>query len=635
MCGIAGMARKNGPGASGETAHSVLECIRHRGPDNQGQFQDGRVWLGHVRLSILDLTPSGNQPMSTEDGEFTICFNGEVYNFADLARSMALTGLHSRSDTEIVLKAFAKSGISIVSQLNGMFAFAVYDKRRGKIWLVRDRLGIKPLYYRIDEGGLVFASEIKAILAMDQATPAADLGNLNEWLFFGNTLGEKTLYQGIRRLLPGHYLEFDTSGFDHRVTEYWAPKPLSDRPQPRVSDADLIEQTRRLLEQAVKRQLVSDVPIGIFLSGGVDSSAVTAFASKHYAGRLATYTASFDFDEGMSELPRARQVAELFGTEHTEVHISGFDIADVVEKMVRQHDMPFSDAANIPLYLLATQIRKKTKVVLQGDGGDELFGGYRRYTTLSYRDAFRFFAKTGRILNGLTPRSAHHHRRQRYLNALASDDAATTMALLLTEEDGRSHPSDMFTTEFRREIDRHDPFIRYRACQERFKSQDLVSQMSFLDSMIVLPDIFLEKVDRSTMAAGLEVRVPFLDHELVDFCMQIPGPRKVPWGRKKWLLKHALAGIVPDSILNGEKTGFGVPYGYWLRGALKPLFFDHLARMRRTQPGVLDDKTIERWYDEHISRRHDRAFLLWKLLNFMIWMNQGRISLRDPASLRR
>lgn len=628
MCGIAGVVSRFGIDSEQPSVsfHGVMDSLHHRGPDNHGYYQDGRVWLGHTRLSILDLTAAGNQPMVTDDGRFIICYNGEVYNFVDLSKWLGFVGLRSHSDTEVILRSFAKLGTNAIERFNGMFAFAIYDKQQQKLWLVRDRLGIKPLYYRVDTQGLAFASEIKALLAMNSGTSECDLLSLHEWLFYGNTLGERTLYQSVRKLLPGHYLELDITTFEYRIKEYWTPKQQSELTQVQASTGDLIAETRRLLEQAVKRQLVSDVPVGIFLSGGIDSSAITAFATKHYEGRVATYTAGFDYDKGINELPKARQVAKFYGAAHHEIHISGLEIADIVEKMVHHHDMPFSDAANIPLYLLAEKISDRTKVILQGDGGDELFGGYRRYTTLSFHKIFRFLAKQGQFINKLTPRSAHHFRRQRYLNALASDNMTMTMALLLTEEDGKSQPAAMFTAELRQEIERHDPFARYRQCQQYFENLDIINQMALVDLMIVLPDIFLEKVDRSTMAASLEARVPFLDHDLVDYCMRIPGCRKVPMGQKKWLLKKSLEGIVPNDVLYGKKTGFGVPFGYWLRVALKSMFFDHLEQFQRARPGVLEVKTINGWYDEHVSRRRDRSFLLWKILNFMIWANKSKIN---------
>lgn len=627
MCGIAG--RVVGLGKvlvlNTEKKMLTLDRVRHRGPDMQGQYADSHVWLGHVRLSIIDLSTAASQPMATVDSRYVICYNGEVYNASELARSLDLADLRTHSDTEVVLSAFAKLGVESIRLLNGMFAFAVYNKQAKKVWLVRDRLGIKPLYYRLDENGLSFASEIKSLLALDEQA-SCDLSAVHEWLYYGTTLGERSLYQGIRKLLPGHYLELDLATFSSKIECYWSPIQYAGCDNNTGSVDERIQQTRNLLEQAVKRQLVSDVPVGVCLSGGIDSSAITAFASRHYAGKLATYSVGFDFDKGENELQKAKVIAQLYRTDHHELRISGFEIADVVEKMVDHHGMPFSDAANIPLYLLSSSIKNDVKVVLQGDGGDEMFGGYSRYSTLSFYKTARAFARLGNFLNRLTPRNVSYYRRQRYINALVPDDLAEVMALLLTEEDWRSNPADVFVPEFRRQIISADPFARFRECQSYFKGDDIVKQMLLVDAMIILPDIFLEKVDRSTMAASVEVRVPFLDNDLVDFCMRLSGSQRVRFGQKKWLLKQSLQGVVPNEVLYSRKTGFGVPYGYWLCNALKPLFFDHLEVFRRKHPEVLDVAVIHALYHEHSSRRRDRSFLLWKVLNFMIWGN--RISVK-------
>lgn len=629
MCGIVGRVSRlaNPSPKMVKNPTQVLERIRHRGPDMQGQYDSESVWFGHVRLSILDVSNAASQPMATADGRYVICYNGETYNFAELIRSLDLKELRSHSDTEVVLRAFEKLGVSSIKLLNGMFAFAVYDQQEKKVWLVRDRIGIKPLYYRLDENSLSFASEIKALLALDPQAPRCDLSAVHEWLYYGTTLGDRTLYQGIHKLLPGHYLELDLATFSSKIECYWSLAENVWRDKDKGTVEDRIQQTRNLLEQAVRRQLVSDVPVGIFLSGGVDSSAITAFASRYYAGKLATYSVGFDFDKGINELSKANGVAQLYGTDHHEVYISGFEIADIVKKMVEHHDLPFSDAANIPLYLLSSKISGTAKVILQGDGADELFGGYSRYTTLSFYKVARALAKLGNLVNGLSSRNSQFYRRQRYINAMTPDDPAEVMALLLTEEDSRSNPAAVFLPEFRHQVIASDPFARYRECQNYFKSEDLVNQMLFVDAMIILPDIFLEKVDRSTMAASVEVRVPFLDNDLVDFCLRLSGSQKMRFGQKKWLLKKALEGIVPDPILYGKKTGFGVPYGHWLRGALKPLFFDELQTFQNQNAGVLDSTVIRAIYEEHTSHRRDRSFLLWKILAFTIWVNRSRVQL--------
>ncbi len=634
MCGIIGFAGDTSKSAALPRTcfQSAIERIRHRGPDAQGEYSDGNLWMGHVRLSILDPSSAGNQPMASADGRFIISYNGEVYNFRELASKLSLANLRSGSDTEVVLRAFEKLGVDSLIKLNGIFAFALYDNQTQKLWLVRDRLGIKPLYYRLDSRGLTFASEIKGIVALGEDPLACDVSSLHEWLDYGNTLGGRTLYQGVKQLLPGHYLEFDLTSFQYVVREYWSLKRQAGRTIAiRHGKQDMIAETRRLLEQAVRRQLVSDVPVGLFLSGGVDSSAIAAFASRHYGGRLATYTAGFDFARDGGELPKAKRVATLFGTEHHEIHIAGGDVGDLVEKMIDHHDMPFSDAANIPLFLMASQVSAQTKVVLQGDGGDELFGGYRRYSTLSHYKWLHPMAQVVRHLHSLTPKSAFHYRVLRYLNAFAAQDLATTMALLLTIEDQQLIPSAIFSQQLRRVIEQSDPFARYCECQQTFADHDFGNQMSFVDAMIVLPDIYLEKVDRSTMAASLEVRVPFLDHDLVDYIVQLPSRCKIPFGKKKWLLKSALRGIVPAEILYGPKRGFSVPFGDWLQTSLKQLFFDHLSKFTREQPEVLNIDYIHKLFARTSNGQQNHSFMLWKVLNLVVWANNLNIRIADKG----
>ncbi len=611
--------------APGLDVAAMLQCFRHRGPDAEGQFSDERLWLGHVRLSVIDVSEAGNQPMETQDARYVISYNGEVYNFVELAKTLGLTDLRSHSDTEVVLRSFEKLGSACFELFNGLFAFAIYDTDKKKLWLVRDRLGIKPLYFTAGPHGFAFASEIRALPRFDDTQFECNLSAVHEWLYYGTTLGDKTLFSGIEKLLPGHYLELDVTDLSYRILTYWTPASFAREKKDDRPSMQIVAETRRLLEQAVSRQLVSDVPVGVFLSGGVDSSAITAFASRHYEGKLATYSVGFDFDD-VNELPKAKAVAKLYGTDHHEIHVSGADIADVVVKMVAHHGMPFSDAANIPLYLLSERVQGTTKVVLQGDGGDEMFGGYNRYSILSFYRSSKMIARGARLAMKLAPRGPRFHRRERLANALLPKDPAEVMALLLTEEDPFTKPGALFAPDFRRQIESADPFARYREVQAQFSGEDLVNQMLFVDSMIILPDIFLEKVDRSTMAASVEVRVPFLDNDLVDFCMRLSGPQKVRYGRKKWLLKKALEGIVPREVLYGRKTGFGVPYGEWLRGSLRPLFMDNLQLFGRNYPRVLDAAAVEAAFNAHSSRGRDRSFLLWKILNFTIWANTSKVT---------
>ena len=629
MCGIVGIASKELDSSKDFSLvlRSSLEKLEHRGPDNFGIYQDEQVILGHARLSIIDLSSSGHQPMSTEDERYIICYNGEVYNFGDLRQQYGLNNLFSKTDTEVVLKAFAKVGVEVFRKLNGMFAFAIYDKEENKIWLVRDRLGIKPLYYTYNGDQLKFASEIEALLEFSDERVQCNREGLHEWLYYGTTLGERTLLKDVKKLEPGNYLELSLESLRLTIRSYWSPKEYVNVKKERLSKKSLIVGVKEKLEQAVKRQLVSDVPVGVFLSGGIDSSAITAFASKYSENKIDTFSVGFDFDKGVNELPKARSVAQYCNTNHHEFHVSGKKISDVVEKMVWHHGHPFSDAANIPLYLLSSEVEGKIKVVLQGDGGDELFAGYRRYSLLRFYKLIRVVSLLSKTIERRFKRGFFNPRIDRMINAFSANSYATTMALLLTEEDEQVLPFKVFGDDIADIVTRENPFSRYLHCQEELGTEDTVNQMLFVDSMIILPDIFLEKVDRSTMASSIEVRVPFLDNDLVDFCLKIPGYTKASLGRKKWLLKKALEGTVPQEILYGPKTGFGVPYGFWLVNALKGYFFDYLETFDRKYPGFFDSKRIADIFYRQEKGEVDQSFLLWKVLNFMVWSIQKKVVL--------
>jgi len=627
MCGIAGSVVRTGFASENSSSREkALSLLSHRGPDAHGECTRGSVWFGHTRLSILDLSKSGSQPMVSEDARFAITYNGEVYNYRELASSLGLTDLHSTCDTEVVLRSFAQIGSSAFRQLNGMFAYALHDQRDNQLWLVRDRLGIKPLYYFLDNERLVFASEIRALLALLGRTPDCDTSGIHEWIFYGNSLGQRTLYHGICQLLPGHFLRLDLESFKTETTAYWSLQEESTiARQVHRPTQDLIATTRNLLETAVARQLVSDVPVGVFLSGGIDSSAITAFASRHHAGRLSTFSAGFDDPHYPDERPKACRVAKHFGTDHHELFIDGRDVAGVVEALIDHHGMPFFDAANIPLYLMAEKVSGQIKVVLQGDGGDEVFGGYRRYATLRMHSLLHAFAGVGRISAVALPASSLRQRILRYCNIFGQKDLGVTIGLLLTAEDLSGKALDVFDVSFRKQIATSDPMARYREVRAHFARLDAGQQMSMVDLSIQLPDIYLEKVDRSTMAHGLEVRVPFLDHDLVDFAARIPGYRKMPYGQKKWLLKKSLRGIVPDFVLDGPKTGFNVPFKHWLMGPLRRHFVDHLELFERANPRVIQRSTIDHKFEITEQGKGDFSSLLWKLYNFTVWANRFKI----------
>jgi len=628
MCGIVGVFCKNKASVESfrEDVSSSLDVIHHRGPDDKGILIHNNIILGHARLSIIDLTRDGRQPMTSSDNRYAITYNGEVYNYKDLKQEISHNDINYRSntDTEVILEYFKLHGVAMFSKLNGMFAFSVIDKKSKKAYLVRDRFGIKPLYYYKDKNKIIFASEIKAIQAIVDSKDINEKA-LYEWSYYGNTLREETLYKNIKQLLPGYYLEIDTDTLEFKQEAYWQPESLLNHHvnNSKHDSKKIIKNVRLLLEDAVCKQLVGDVPVGIFLSGGVDSSAITAFAASNYNKQINTYSVGFDFEQGVGELPKAALIAKQFNTNHHELRVTGYDLADTIEKMVYYHDSPFSDAANVPLFLLGKKVKGKTKVVLQGDGGDEIFAGYKRYQTLSTRQFWRPFIGAINNLHRHLPHSKKFYIRQRYLNALSSYDEAELMALLLTVEDKNNNPIHIFSQEMQDRISSVDPFKSYRECNNRFINEDMVQRMLFTDTQLILPSTFLEKVDRATMAASIEVRVPFLDNALTEYVMSLPSVLKIKHGQKKWLLKQAMRGILPDDILFSKKSGFNVPYQQWLKGPLNQLFNDKILELQNNGCTILDWKYIARLVHENKEGQRNNSFMLWKILNLMIWLSNN------------
>jgi asparagine synthase (glutamine-hydrolysing) len=508
-----------------------------------------------------------------------------------------------------------------------MYAFAVHDIQNNGLTLVRDRLGIKPLYYYHDENIFAFASEIKALQALIRQKTDCNMDSVHEWLYYGNALGGRTMFKEINQIPPGHSLYLDIEKFQPSISTYWKIKGRTQSYTKKDAD-NLALQVREYLEQAVRRQLVSDVPVGVFLSGGIDSSAITAYAAKHYAGKIATYSVGFDDSSFRDERPKAKEVASHYSTNHHELFIQGSDVKSVVETLIDHHGVPFFDAANIPLYLMAKEVSSEVKVVLQGDGGDEVFGGYRRYHSIRHRYLLNSAAKIGKLSVGFFPDSFIKQRILRYLNIYDNNNLSDVIASLLTSEGYDNTLLNVFMEPYRSEIALFNPFEQYRKVSEGFKNLDPGQQLSMVDLSIVLPDIYLEKVDRSTMAHSLEVRVPFLDHDLVDFMETIPGYIKMPRGNKKWLLKKALRGVVPDSVLDAPKAGFGVPYNRWLLDSLRAHFNDNFAAFQAKNVGFFNKNVIDIWFKDTESMKCDHGPRLWKIYQFVIWANRFNVNIK-------
>ena len=615
MCGLCGIVRFDVT-PEPETLWRMTRTLEHRGPDDEGVAITGPAGLGHTRLSILDLSAAGHQPMASADGAVTLVYNGEIYNFRELRRELEAEGVRHAggSDTEVLLRAYLAWGEVAFDRLHGMFALALWDARASALHLLRDRFGIKPLYYATLPSGIVFGSEIKAILASRLTPREMSWRAFHEYLYYGNSLGAGTFFDGIRKLQPGHHLVFTETGATVRA--YWTPDaivPIDDPPE--VAARTVLAK----LDAAVKSHLVSDVPVGVFLSGGIDSSAIATLAQRHHAGPLRTYSVGFDFDREPDELPTARRLAERLGTDHHELRLTGTDMPAVIERLVEAHDVPFHDLASIPLALLSDALKRDVTVVLQGDGGDEMFAGYPGYVFLPHVALWRRLSRVGLALSSPLPESRTRHRLRRVLGYMAQPDLSMQMALRRFHESLERLPTRVFTRDAAAKLRRHDPLAPYRDIARRFGHLDALQAMLYADCAILLPDRYLEKVDRATMACGVESRVPFLDNDLAAYAMALPSSLKVRHRQKKWVLRRALRGTVPDEILDAPKTGFGIPVSHWLRGPLNGYLRSTLRNTTVSAPHLFDATALDRCIDEHVSGRYDNGRLLYKLLNFGLW----------------
>ena len=621
MCGIAGVYNFNDKQVDSDLLVRMGRAMHHRGPDNQNLKVFDNVGLVHARLSILDLSKSANQPMTSACGRYCVVYNGEIYNYIELREELTRLGSQFKTsgDTEVLVEGYSKLGEAIFDKLNGMFSCAVFDLQSRSITIARDRFGIKPLFYYQDKNRLLFGSEIKTILEEYTIEKVLDWHSFSEYLHFGTCLGKNSFFKGIMQLEPGDIAKITSKGvitFNKISTD---SKTNSSENVDSFEDA--VEKVRSLIEQGVCRQLASDVPVGLFLSGGIDSSAIAAFASRHYKGQIKTFSAGFDFDKGVNELPKARNIAKKFKTEHHEIHIKGKSLVNIIEKLVVHHDKPFSDAANLALYMLTGELNTNVKVILQGDGGDEVFGGYHRYQRLSNIKKWKLISPLVAMASNLLPKNKLLKRSRRTLEAFKSEAEFELFARLISQEPFDRNPISLLTSRAQKALSGSNPFNRYKeVCNNLSCGTDVVGRMMEVDRSIILPDLYFAKVDRSTMAKSIEVRVPFLDNDLVDYVNGLPSHYKVTPSSKKHILKKALEGIVPKDILYGPKTGFGVPFSYWLKTSLLGYLKENILSKNFLELGIFDEQMIKQMIDNHVSGKEDNGFILLKILNFALWI---------------
>ena len=623
MCGIYGELSLSGRTVPGAAAAAARQAMAHRGPDGDGVWSKGPMVLGMRRLAVIDLE-TGRQPMWDAGRRYCIVYNGELYNFQDLREELEGLGVafRTRSDTEVVVNAWARWGADCLCRFNGMFALAIWDTRDHTLALARDRVGEKPLYVWRDAHRLVFASEIKAILADPSIPRELNSRGLANFLAFGHGTGPDTILRGVTKLLPGHVLIAKDGRIESKP--YWE---VGDEPQfegGRVpTEAEAALRLRELLEDAVRRRLVADVPLGAFLSGGLDSTAVVALMCEHATGPVKTFSLGFAAGGAFDELPDAARVARHFGTEHHELRVEHVDLVNTLRTLAYHYDEPFGDPAGFPVYLLSLFARDHVKVVLTGDGGDELFGGYRRYAADLAARYYRWMPSplVDGLFPGLVQRFPRHRRLKKIVEAMAVHEPARRYATFL-EVFGSDLQAELLLSGVLRDLAMYDPawaIVKHYYGLGPPAVVDEGNRLMHADLKTWLPDRMLEKTDKATMAASLEARAPLVDHRLVELAFGLPSSYKIRGLATKRVLRRAVRGLVPDWVLRKRKRGFAVPTDPWLRKELHTFAADILLDGRTARRGLFDMDVVERLMGEHVSGRHVRDRQLWLLVNFELW----------------
>jgi asparagine synthase (glutamine-hydrolysing) len=627
MCGIAGLLAFDGRPADPRLLEAMRDSLTHRGPDGEGAFRENGVGLAHRRLSILDLA-GGAQPMTTTDGDAVIVFNGEIYNFVELRAALEGRGhpFSTHSDTEVILHLYEEQGPDVVGALRGMFAFALWDRRRRRLVLARDRVGIKPLYYAQDRSGLAFASEIKALLQHPGLPRDVDLRGLGDFLTYQYIPAPRTGFACIRKLPAGHLLVAEEGRVS--IRRYWS----LPRDHPRRTQAEWEEELRATVDEAARLHMRSDVPVGALLSGGIDSSLVVAHAAAHADGPLRTFTIGFA-DRAFSEAPFARLVAQRYGTRHVE-HVLEPQRIDDLPALVAHFDEPFGDPSAIPTSLITRIAARDVKVCLSGDGGDEGFAGYDAYLSARrLRPADGVPLAVRRALFGTIERRVPEWVPGKgLLRCLASDAAGRYAEIMGGVDEGTRrwllHPDLLRATAD------EDPYALFRRLHASIAAGDEIERLQRLDVETYLPDDILVKADRTSMLHSLELRVPLLDHKVLELAFAMPTRLKIQGGRGKAILRRAFADRFPAEILRRGKQGFGLPLAAWLRGDLLGFVRDVFADARTRTRGIFDPRGLDRLLASHLRGRRDLSGEIWLALVLELWFRE-RVDSPVPATAAR
>jgi len=631
MCGIVGMfgpEEAMTPERRLGVVAQMCQVIEHRGPDDDGFHIDGGLALGMRRLSIIDLF-TGRQPISNEDDSIWIVFNGEIYNFKELRDDLISRGhvFQTGTDTEAIVHLYEDEGERCVERLRGMFAFAIWDKRERKLFIARDRVGVKPLHYCLAGETLIFASEIKSILQHPAVSREVNLEAISDFLTFGYVPDPASAFRGIFKLEPGHTLTFK----DGRLTTrgYWDFNyHQNGEDGPPREETYYTQRIRELIAESVKLRLISDVPLGAFLSGGIDSSTVVAMMAREMNMPVKTFSIGFT-ESSFDELHYARITAKYFNTEHHEFIVTP-DVCKIVEEIIWHHDEPFADVSSIPTYIVSKMAREHVTVILSGDGGDELFGGYDRYLVDRKREVFEripsflrrnFMLRASRAI----PRATYGKNFLR--NAALDPDARYVDSISYFDEELKRN---LLSSWVRGSLNGRDSSAAFRRLLAEPRSPERLDHLLYLDSKTYLPGDILTKVDRMSMAHSIEAREPLLDHKLIEFVQSVPASLKLRGSVSKHVLKSAVRGLIPNEIVDRQKQGFGVPIRSWFNNELRELLYDTLTDSRTRQRGYFNQKAVEEILDEHRRRRRDNSTHLWGLLTLELWHRAFIDRVPDP-----
>ena len=622
-------------------AEMMTSALNHRGPDASGIWTDstGRAALGHTRLAIVDLSDAGAQPMTSSDGRWTITYNGEIYNAAELRNKLGPLRWQGRSDTEVLLEYIAYHGVqAALEAAKGMFAFGCWDARKSELWLARDRFGEKPLYYAWHRGTFLFASELKALLLVPGFDPTINRQALQEYFRWTNVPAPMSIFEGVNKLQPAHYMRVESGSSDLSPRPYWSVIEAASAAPTSVDEVDVLDRLADVLDRAVAAQMVSDVPLGAFLSGGVDSSSVVAAMQRQSPTPVRTFSIGFT-EASYDESGYAAEVATVLGTDHTELVVSPNDAMGVIPHLPTIYDEPFADSSQIPTLLVSRMAREKVTVALSGDGGDELFGGYNRYQEIERIDRFRTFLPSGgrRIVGAalrrlpvetwdrlgrglpqmLVPSGLRHrtgHRIHKVGHLLAADPTTELYAALMSITD----QDDQLVLGVEEQ-----PISFTGISSDLLRGVSPFERSMLIDTLTYLPNDLLTKVDRASMSVSLEVRVPFLDPDLFQFAWGLSHSDRVREGQGKWILRELLRRDLPDNLIDRPKMGFGIPVGQWLRGPLRSWADDLLDPTLVREQGLLDPLIVQQRWMDHRDGRADLTFQIWSILMFQAWLVGG------------